>query len=266
MTYDIFVTSYISLFTLRTLWLTNIIGENMEIIDTIINLKKIFSERLSTVIEEYMQERQKENDINFEKENDIKDSKKNKKAKTYTKTQLFSDFNEKYKDLNIVITRQYLYNYTKGKQKGFPSEDMLIALCDFFDVSCDYLFGLTDYKHPMINSIQKTIPLDDNAIKTLINEKNPHVLSVLNALLSDSKAMGEQLSYLYLYANNTFITEKEHQETHNPNLGGSNEQFYGTSFLNFLYTSFLNVYKQELEKNYQEEMLIRLWNIEHPDE
>lgn len=41
------------------------------------------------------------------------------------------------------ISKQSITTYKKGR--NYPSYDVLIMICKFYDVSSDYLLGLTDY-------------------------------------------------------------------------------------------------------------------------
>lgn len=41
------------------------------------------------------------------------------------------------------ISRQSITDYKKGRT--YPSYDILCLICKFFDVSADYLLGLSDY-------------------------------------------------------------------------------------------------------------------------
>lgn len=41
------------------------------------------------------------------------------------------------------VSRQLITEYKKGR--GYPSYDVLIMICNFYDVSADYLLGRTEY-------------------------------------------------------------------------------------------------------------------------
>ena len=44
---------------------------------------------------------------------------------------------------SINVTKQCVNDYKTGK--SVPSIETLYSLCKFFDISADYLLGLTDY-------------------------------------------------------------------------------------------------------------------------
>lgn len=49
---------------------------------------------------------------------------------------------QKEVSISIGLTRNALGNYEAGIRE--PSIDVIIRLCDYFDVSADYLLGRTD--------------------------------------------------------------------------------------------------------------------------
>lgn len=54
----------------------------------------------------------------------------------------FSDVKQTELAEAVKVSKQCISDYKSGKSK--PSIDTLILICEFLDVSADYLLGLTD--------------------------------------------------------------------------------------------------------------------------
>ena len=61
----------------------------------------------------------------------------------------------------LEVSAATLSQYESGHR--FPNEDTIIRLCNYYKISSDYLFGLTDVKHaPLSKSEAKKIALSSN--------------------------------------------------------------------------------------------------------
>ena len=109
----------------------------------------------------------------------------------------------------LNCNRQKIADLERGK--SCPSVDDLILLCKIFNVSADYLLGLSDVK-----SVDKDIEficdytgLSENVIKILNQDNKNNYSSTINLLLEfRTKEQDDELSILDLisqYINITFI-------------------------------------------------------------
>lgn len=119
-----------------------------------------------------------------------------------------------------VITKQTLINYEQAARNGGIATgtksdktkaicgmriETLVTLAQHFNVSADYLLGLSDYQsvEPSVVSAAKTTGLDENAIRRLILEaltgEKSSMLQAVDLLLT-TKSGKDFLQDLYRYA------------------------------------------------------------------
>ena len=79
----------------------------------------------------------------------------------------------------LHISRQAVMQYCNGNT--FPTADKLRQLAQYFDVSADYLLGLSSFKHedPKMQQIEQYTGLNQNAIESL------HMKMIQSSLKSD---------------------------------------------------------------------------------
>ena len=181
--------------------------------------KKVFSERLYKLSEEYVQRKKQEiEELNTEIKKQNKEKKKKAKLqmmnindyqltktiKTYTLEKMVKDIENKY-PCGIEIRNFNLYR----RGESFPDNPYMIkCFADFFQVSFAYMYGVSDIPNELNNKVQETIHLNSNAINTLISyNKNKTVLTVVNALLSDKESSAYLFMNVYEEAYQTFKLE-----------------------------------------------------------
>jgi hypothetical protein len=146
--------------------------------------RELFSARLSALLEsEYI----------------IDKSKKGQKSKDGRKPKLdIQRFLNELKDKEgLDINYQTLNKYRDGSR--FPSSIWDIAdLADFFDVSVEYLLGITETQNEVNEKIQNILPLSNDAIRSL-KHGNDNAVLMVNALLRDSSQTMLQLLYNLVY-------------------------------------------------------------------
>lgn len=121
----------------------------------------------------------------------------------------------------LEISRQAVSQYCDGT--GQPNAEKLSLICNYFNVSADYLLGRTDVKTPDVDrrAMCEYTGLWDSAFSWLSNAKtaNPERIEVLNVLFNDD-LIDLLLSSLYLYSHsqwielttrNTLTDEKPHK-------------------------------------------------------
>lgn len=102
----------------------------------------------------------------------------------------------------IGITKQSVSLYVTGKRT--PDIDTLIKICDYLNVSADYLLGRSNLKSTDIDNkeINRRFGLSDKSIKVLEAckkssvRKNPGLVYLINYLIEDESIIGELLGSL----------------------------------------------------------------------
>lgn len=107
----------------------------------------------------------------------------------------------------IGTTRQSISLYSTGKRK--PDIEILNKLCDFFNVSSDYLLGRTNSKSLDIDniSINKNLGLSDKAIDVIETINNPITLLLKSRLLDTNESEPINAASLDINIFNYFISE-----------------------------------------------------------
>ena len=92
---------------------------------------------------------------------------------------------ELHKEYGIRLTERQIYN---NEKYGRISHEELEAYANYFNVSKEYILGLTDSKskkiNPNINSVSQYLDLNYDSIKALKNTL-PEFRTVLNAIIQD---------------------------------------------------------------------------------
>lgn len=107
----------------------------------------------------------------------------------------------------VGITRASLSYYEKGERS--VDIEVLYKLCRFYDISIDYLFGISKVKKPNmdIKAIADNIGLSEDAINILRTEttlRHNHTINSLNLLICDMYRQAEGRRYrpfIELFAN-----------------------------------------------------------------
>lgn len=105
----------------------------------------------------------------------------------------------------IQISEGVLSDYENDKKK--PGAEALTALALFYNISVDYLLGLSEVKHNFKDEINKEMGLSEDAMDTLraitdFGGKTANLtLSLINSMLGDSEFMEEfrKAASLYCY-------------------------------------------------------------------
>ncbi len=185
-----------------------------------------------------------------------------KKNRKYTREQLMADMNERY---IINLTRQKLSQYIRDEH--LPSMEIILAFCDFFHVTYEYLCGESEIANPAAARVQDYIKLNNNAVNTLMNISDPDVITVLNALLSDRQ------SFEYAFHNMYEQAYQSYERKHSPNGHGAydtsaihNDIEYAISFSRFMEDNLMLFVKENFEKRLQEKIQYEEWRSSHFDE
>ena len=103
--------------------------------------------------------------------------------------------------IDLHVNEKTVSAWFKGKSE--PSHDSLRSLSGYFNVSADYLLGISDAEKPENESSMKELKLSEEAIeniKSLYKDDHRRIF-MLNRLLSDKKTLVELLdNMLSLYA------------------------------------------------------------------
>lgn len=84
----------------------------------------------------------------------------------------------------LMITRASVGYYINNKRS--PDIEMLSRIASLFDVSADYLIGLSDTKRPENNDISSRSGLSESSIEKIcsIKERNADIISVFDKMIS----------------------------------------------------------------------------------
>lgn len=157
-----------------------------------------FSDRLGKLTDAYVSKRNKDiarenEDIEQQnKRNYIEYKKKIQKGlkferipniRKYTIKKMLDDIEESY---GIEIPYQNFNLYTKNS--SFPDLDVIKIFANLFQVSFEYMCGMTDIENEINSKVQEIIHLNSDAINTLIYFREcKEALCILNGLLADAK-------------------------------------------------------------------------------
>ncbi len=90
------------------------------------------------------------------------------------------------------IARQTIDNYASGKTS--PTLDIILYMCDYFGVSCDYLVGLSDSVTVEDKYITETLGLTQESIDFLRCQRdNKYTVDTINLLIKDRR---EYIDYI----------------------------------------------------------------------
>lgn len=99
--------------------------------------------------------------------------------------------------VGLIITESSFKAYRYGTR--FPSSsDVIAGLADFFDVSVEYILGVSDKPNEINEKIQEMLPLTNDSIKSL-KHGNDNAVLMINALLGDRSQTILQLLYNVIY-------------------------------------------------------------------
>lgn len=108
---------------------------------------------------------------------------------------------------NLNLSNRTISMYEQGNSE--PNVETLINIANFFNVSTDYLIGITNSKDPDNRSISDTLHLSDNAInilkelpRTVSQTTGASLSDVLNALIIHPKFISI-LNSILLYVSRT---------------------------------------------------------------
>ncbi len=101
------------------------------------------------------------------------------------------------------VSKQTVSNWEKGSR--IPNTSMLYKLAEFYSVSTDYLFGLTD--NPKAYKYSDT----DGSYSIIIDENESHNINpeVLSKLMDKLKSVGFDVSYLLKDIEEEVLKEKQ---------------------------------------------------------
>ena len=185
------------------------------------------------------------------------------KIPKYTKEQFMIDFKTAS---GISLSRDKLGKYLNGKVT--PPERVLHAFAKFFDVSYDYLIGHNVPRNKLTTAVEDHLALNVNAIQTLMSfNNNPIVLSVLNALLSDSRTAEYMFMNMYEQAYQTY-KERQNPESHgdyDTNIIAENIA-NALSLSKYLENMLIPYMTAEYEQRLQGDLDYKAWVKDHFDE
>ena len=241
--------------------------------------KKIFSKRLNDLSENYVQ-RKRQEIAEINKDIDKQNREKKKKAKlqmmnvddlpllptikSYSLEKLVEDIKDIY---SCDIDSRNFNLYRKGD--SFPSKPYMIKVfADFFQVSFEYMYGVSDIPNELNNKVQETIHLNSTAINTLISyNENQTVLTVMNALLSDKEGSAYLFMNMYEEAYQTYKQEKSIGS-----MGGFDTDVLlkkskmVESLSRYLEKHLLPLVKEDFEQRFKSEAGYEYWRSYHYDE
>lgn len=107
----------------------------------------------------------------------------------------------------LEISRQAVSQYCDGT--GQPNAEKLSLICNYFNVSADYLLGRTDVKTPDVDrrAMCEYTGLCDSALSWFSNAKTtqPALLEIFNALFDEDSLIDLLLDSMYLYTHSHWI-------------------------------------------------------------
>ncbi len=165
------------------------------------NLKNLFADRLDDLVEE---KKESIKTSNKDKKESTKTSNKDKKESTKTSNK---DKKESTKISNKEIAEGLQISESQLSKALYAQTELgissLVKIAEYFNVSTDYLLGLTDLKSPKedFKTIRKVTGLLDEAIKNLysMNRKYDGTTYVLNLMLANPKfrvLLSKMMQYL----------------------------------------------------------------------
>lgn len=103
------------------------------------------------------------------------------------------------KGIPIINDKQVLDSYKSGKRRPGNFDEALKAFSRFYDVTTDYLLGLSDTPNPQIKSVQEATGLSEGAVRRLVQfrDKSPQVLAMVDAIIAGTSE--EDMSFFNLY-------------------------------------------------------------------
>ena len=102
---------------------------------------------------------------------------------------------------DLGITRASLEFYEKGRRT--PDINMIVKIAKYYNVSVDYLFGVSDYYNETSEDILTTTGLSPQAVDFL--SKEPENLEITDAILSvDQSNLKILYWHIYLYLNSEY--------------------------------------------------------------
>ncbi|MBO8158130.1 helix-turn-helix transcriptional regulator [Thermosyntropha sp.] len=115
------------------------------------------------------------------------------------------EYSQKYVAEQIGCRPSTITNLERGNSS--PSLDMVIKLATFYEVTVDYLVGLSDFPHPISNKVTAAINQIENPeeviefLQNTIKEEDPNYKKVKNLLKDlDDDSIIELKKYLqYLH-------------------------------------------------------------------
>lgn len=238
-----------------------------------INYIELFSKRLNQLSKDHIEKKKNEyiqynDEIDRENRRNKEKSKIDKtflyrqkdRLKNYTKKEMIEEISTLYGE---DIKYQAFNLYTKGER--FPDLNIVKACADYFNVSFEYMCGMTDNPNELNSKIQGIINLNENAINTLISYNNkPIAQSVINGLLNDAES--SNLLFINMYEHMYQIYKRS------KSLGKLGEYDQTVIFKKFMNSDALNRYLEKhllpLVSNSFEKRLINeneedLWKSEN---
>ena len=89
-------------------------------------------------------------------------------------------------DFPLISDLQVLNSYKSGKRRPRSFDEALKAFSRFYDVTTDYLLGLSDAPNPQIKSVQEATGLSECAVRRLVQfrDNSPELLAMLDAIIA----------------------------------------------------------------------------------
>lgn len=181
----------------------------------------------------------------------------------YTQTRFMSDFEDKY---GKNLDKSKLSKYLNGSV--CPPEEMLRCFCDLFQVSYDYMVGISMVRNVDTARLSDFLKLNDDALGTLLSfNGNSEVTRILNAFLSDRETAAYILMNMYEHAYRTY-----RRKNHPDSFGSYDESImldnisHALSLSNYIDNVLESYFSDELQRRLQEDMDYESWRSGHYDE